>query len=408
MADSNVSTQTQIIQENPNIEAYRIGLLESVRDFINTQMGPGGTRPPVQQIAALSPMQQRAAQLGMQGVGSYQPYMREGLRSLLSGQDVLATSGLGGLQEAYGAVREGQAGLSEAARMAAQRRRQPYAYQDAAYKAMAPSAGQFDPRGVQQYMNPYEDIAVQQALGDIRREGDIAQNQLAAQAVGQGAFGGSRSAIAEAELQRNVLDQQARTAAQMRQQGYGASAAQAQSAFEAAQQRKQSLGGQLGQLGLQYGQLGQQDVAQQAALGQQMAATGQQMGGLAGVAGGLGQQFGQFGLQQAGLGQLGQQLGIKDIQTLSALGGQEQVYNQAVADAAYKANLNLQQFPYQQYAFLSDIYKGTPSSQQVTTVSQQPQPSGLQSALGLGISGLAAAAGAKNMGLFGASLPQPA
>ena len=365
MADTSHSTQVQTIQENPQIEAYRIGLLQSVRDFINQQMGPGGVRPPVQQVAALTPMQQRAAQLGMQGVGSYEPYMREGLRSLLTGQDVLATGGLGGLQEAYGATREGQRGLSEAARL------------------LQGTGAEFAPSNVQRYMNPYEDIAVQQALGDIRREGNIAQNQLAAQAVGQGAFGGSRSAIAEAELQRNILEQQARTAAGMRQQGYGAAAAQAQQAFEAAKGRQLARSGA------------------QAGIGQQMAATGQGLGSLAGVASGLGQQFGQFGLQQAGLGQLGQQLGIKDIQTLSALGGQEQVYNQAVADATYKANLGLQQFPYQQYAFLSDIYKGTPSSQQVTTVTQEPQPSGLQSALGLGISGLAAAAGAKNMGLFG-------
>ena len=365
MADSNVTTQTQYIQENPKIEAYRIGLLDSVRDFINTQMGPGGTRPPIQQVAALSPMQQRAAQLGMQGVGSYQPYMREGLRSLLSGQEVLATSGLGGLQEGYGATREGQRGLSEAARL------------------LQGTGEEFTPSNVQGYFNPYEDIAVQQALQDIRRAGNIAQNQLASEAVGAGAFGGSRSAIAEAELQRNILEQQARTAAQMRQQGYGAAASQAQSAFEAAKDRQLKRAGA------------------QAGLGQEMAATGQQFGALANVASGLGQQFGQFGLQQAGLGQLGQQLGLKDIQTLSALGGQEQVYNQAVADAAYKANLGLQQFPYQQYAFLSDIYKGIPSSQQTTTINQEPQPSGLQSALGLGISGLAAAAGAKNMGLFG-------
>ena len=83
MADSNVSTQTQIIQENPNIEAYRVGLLDSVRNFINTQMGPGGTRPPVQQVAALSPMEPRDAQLGIQGVGSYQQDMGQGFRAVL-------------------------------------------------------------------------------------------------------------------------------------------------------------------------------------------------------------------------------------------------------------------------------------------------------------------------------------
>ena len=69
-------------------------------------------------------------------------------------------------------------------------------------------------------MNQYEDAAVQQALRDIQRAGDIQQQGVAAQAVGAGAFGGSRQAVAEQELQRNILEQQGRTAAGMRQQGF--------------------------------------------------------------------------------------------------------------------------------------------------------------------------------------------
>jgi hypothetical protein len=52
------------------------------------------------------------------------------------------------------------------------------------------TAAGFDPSSTSSYMNPYEEAAVQQALSDIRRQGDIAQNQLSAQAVGAGAFGG--------------------------------------------------------------------------------------------------------------------------------------------------------------------------------------------------------------------------
>ena len=39
------------------------------------------------------------------------------------------------------------------------------------------TAQSFDPSSVSQYFNPYEDAAVQQALTDIRRQGDITGNQ---------------------------------------------------------------------------------------------------------------------------------------------------------------------------------------------------------------------------------------
>ena len=86
-------------------------------------------------------------------------------------------------------------------------------------------------------MNQYEDAAVQQALGDIRRAGDIQQQAVAAQAVNAGAFGGSRQAVAENELNRSILEQQGRTAAGMRQQGYESASQRAQQAYEAQQAR---------------------------------------------------------------------------------------------------------------------------------------------------------------------------
>jgi hypothetical protein len=57
-------------------------------------------------------------------------------------------------------------------------------------------------------MGQFEDAAVQQALSDIARQGQIARQGVAAQAVGAGAFGGSRQAVAEQELGRNILEQQ--------------------------------------------------------------------------------------------------------------------------------------------------------------------------------------------------------
>jgi phage-related protein len=97
---------------------------------------------------------------------------------------------------------------------------------------------------------------------------------------------------------------------------------------------------------------------------------------------------------------LQQQLNLGDVKTLEALGARDQALQQAILDAQRQSNLQLQQFPYQQYAFLSDVYKGTPSSQQVTQMSQTQDPSMFQQVAGLGIAGLSAAAGAKKIGLF--------
>ena len=117
---------------------------------------------------------------------------------------------------------------------------------------LAGSAGQFDPSQISPYMNSYEDSAVQQALQDVARQGQIQGQTLAANAVGAGAFGGARQGIAASELGRNVLQQQAQTAAAMRNQGYQQAAQQAQSAYESSMGRQQAasqLTGQLGQAG---------------------------------------------------------------------------------------------------------------------------------------------------------------
>jgi hypothetical protein len=124
-----------------------------------------------------------------------------------------------------------------------------------AYAAQA-----FDPGSVASYFNPYEDAAVQQALRDISRQGEIAQNQLSAQAVGAGAFGGSRQGLQSAELARNVLEQQGRTAAGMRQAGFQNAMQQAQGAFADQQRRAQAQA----QFGTQAGQQAFEDAQRRA------------------------------------------------------------------------------------------------------------------------------------------------
>jgi len=158
------------------------------------------------------------------------------------------------------------------------------------------------------------------------------------------------------------------------QAGLGVQGAQAAGALGIqGQELMGRLGEGLGTLGTQYGQLG---LAQ-------------------------GEALGTLGLRQASLGELGQALGQKEAGFLFDVGKQQQAQQQAILEAQRQTELQQLYEPYQRVAFLSDIYKGAPSSQQSITAVTAPQQSPAQSILGLGIAGLSAAAGAQKAGLFG-------
>jgi len=90
------------------------------------------------------------------------------------------------------------------------------AYTQALDKAATPTAM----GDVSQYYNPYESQVVDTTLADIERSRLMAQNQLGAQATQAKAYGGSRQGIAEAETNRAYANEAAKTAAQLRQQGF--------------------------------------------------------------------------------------------------------------------------------------------------------------------------------------------
>jgi len=62
-----------------------------------------------------------------------------------------------------------------------------------------------------QYMNPYLQSVLNPQLEELRRQSQITQMQNAGQAVGQGAFGGSRQALMDAETQRNLMQEMNKT-----------------------------------------------------------------------------------------------------------------------------------------------------------------------------------------------------
>ena len=325
--------QEQIIREAPEIEAIKLGLLQDAKGLAGTPL----TLPP-QQIAGLSGLQERvfadAEREG--GIGGYQPFLG-------TGQQTLGT-GLGTLGTAFAPVSE--------ARTAAQGMQ-----------------GLFAPSDLSPYTNPFQQQVIDTTLQRLDEEGLRAQNQLGAQAVGSGAFGGSRFGVESAQLGENLQDARARALAQLNSQNYLQALQSAQQAFEG----QQTSTGQASQLLSGIGQL-----------------TGQ-----------LGTQQAGIGGQQLALAELAQQTGLKDLEMQQRLGSQQQAQQQAILNAQ-QINAQKQQLePYSRVAFLSDIYKGAPSTQTSlgSQVAPSPQqPSTFQQIAGLGTGLLGTAAAAKQLG----------
>lgn len=89
-------------------------------------------------------------------------------------------------------------------------------------------AAQTTQADIDRFLNPYTTEVVDQSMADIERNRLMQANQAAAQAQAAGAFGGSRGALMEAEIARNALDQSARTAGDLRRQGFTTAAQLAQ------------------------------------------------------------------------------------------------------------------------------------------------------------------------------------
>ena len=345
MAD-NIAYEGQIVREAPEIEAYKLGLLSTAQQLYGQPLNL-----PAVEVAGLSQGQQQAIQLAQQGIGAYQPYLQAGSSAITQGQRLAqqAAQATGGMDVA---------GL--------------YAPARALYGG---TTGTFDTAAAQQYMDPYQQEVTNQALKEIQRQADISAATQAAQAVQAGAFGGGREGVQRAEFQRGVLDLKQQRIAQDLAQNFQ----QARAAFEAEQARKQ-------QAALGIGNLAQS----QSTMGLQQA----------GQLGTLGSTIGQMGVQQGALGQAASQLGAADVQLLAGIGGLQQQNAQAQLDAIRATQLQRSMAPYQQLAFVSDIYKGAPSSQMTLTSQSAPSASPLQSLIGTGIGALSAYTGAQKAGLF--------
>ena len=263
---SSSGTQVSIAREAPEVESRKLALYDQAAELAKSPVGI-----PAFQVAAPSALQQSGfTQAGQTGMGA--PTTTAGIGSILQS---LQTS---------------QAGPN-----------------------------------INQFLNPYQ----QYVTDEISRQGQMAQNQLSAQAIGSGAFGGAREGIQRAELQRAT------------QANIG-----------------QSLAGGFGQAA--------QLAAQQQGIQQ---AGGQLLGALGGQ---------QQAMQQA------------DIASLLQAGGIQQQLGQQALEASRATEMARAYEPYQRLEFLKGIMTNLPTSQSAVTATTAPGSNPLAQAVGTGIGAYAA------------------
>ena len=383
-------TQYQITSRTPEVEAYELELLKAAQKLTDKAMFDERFAPAAYQIAGFSPMEQQAFSMAQQGVGSYVPYLQQ------------ATSNIGGSGQfiadaAVPTLAQGQQYAQEAGRLAQQLREIPYKYQTAAGEGLLASAGTFDPAQTSAFMNPYTEEVIDIAQADLDEQAAAQQQQLAANAVASGAFGGSRSGVMASRAARDMEREKARIGSQLRASGYESARRAAQDAFENTQNRRLAASQGIGNLGLQFGQLSQGDI-------DQMRGIGTDLQNVASGYGNLAQQGANIGVQQAALGESAQSMLGRDIAQIGQLGAQQRAMQQAGRDAQRMTQTEARNQPFQQLAFMGDIVRGVPSTQQ-TMISNEGgggSASPLQQLLGFG-TGLYATQ--KALGGLGSMMP---
>ncbi len=376
MVDQTISTQ--YVREAPEIEAYKLGLLQEAQRLYNQPMFM-----PAMEAAGLSGTELQAIDFAKQGIGAFEPYLQAGSQGLTQGMDLTQRGALTtGAIDTAPQFQKAQDVLARAVPVL-----------ERGIGGIQGAAQMYDPTSASAFMNPYQEAVTQNALQEMRRQADIAEQGAAAQAVAAGAFGGTREGVQRAETERGVQDLMQQRIMQDYAQNYAQAQQASQAAFEA-QQARQLAGGQaLGQAGMQFAGLGQGIgglTAQQAGIDLSRAES----------LGSLGSQMGALGTQYGALGQATQQLGAADAGLLAGLGGLERQMEQAQIDAIRQTQVQDAMMPYQQLGFVSDIYRGAPTTSMALTSQTAPTASPLQTAVGLGVGTLATAAGAKTAGLF--------
>mgnify|MGYP003136339039 FL=1 len=264
-APTQTGSQTVTQREAPGVEARKLSLYDEA-----ARLAAQPVNLPAVQVAPISGIEQAAiTQAGQTGVGA--PTVGAGIGSLLGAQQTAAAG-----------------------------------------------------PNISQFFNPFQSYVTD----EINRQSQIAQNQLGAQAVASGAFGGGRQGIAQAELERARLSQ----IGQAQAQGF-------QTALGAAQQQQNLVSGT------------------------QLAA---------------GQALGRMGQQQ-------QAMSLADIQAQMQAGALQRGIGQQQLEAQRQTALQRAYEPFQRIEFLKGIMTNLPTTQSTITASTAPGANPLGQALGAGL-----------------------
>ena len=376
MVDTTYSSS--IAREAPEIEARRLALMDQAAKLYRTPMGL-----PFVEAAGLSGTELQAIDFAKQGVGSFEPYIQAAAQGVSQGMDLTQRGALAaGAVDTADQYQKAQDITARAVPILGQ-----------GIGGILGSAQGYNPNQAASYMNPYQKNVTQNSLDEMRRQSDITRQGNAAQAVSAGAFGGTREGVQRAEFDRGVQDLMQQKIMQDYANNYQQAQAASMQGFEQQQGRQLAASQALGQAGMQFSNLGQGIgglTAQQAGVD---ISKGQALGALGGQMGNLGTQYGA-------LGQTTQQLGAADTGLLSGLGGLERQVEQTQLDAIRTNQLQESMAPYQQLGFVSDIYRGAPTTQMALTSQSAPSASPLQTAAGMTTGLLATGAGAAKAGLF--------
>ena len=198
--------------------------------------------------------------------------------------------------------------------------------------------GMFDPsQYVTQFMSPYTTEVIKEVEEDIERQGNVARQRASAEAVGRGAFGGSRQGIQAAEIDRAILDAKAKAAADLRAKNYEQALAASSQAYQQAATRDLEAGRLLGGLGQSVGQLGT-------------------------AYGGLGGQYGTLAGTTADIGRVYSALQPADLAFMTGVGEAERMYRQQMIDTARQEYQRPTEQALLPYTYAYGALSGTPSA----------------------------------------------
>jgi hypothetical protein len=406
--------ETQIVKESPELEALKLGLIERAQTLASKPLAL-----PSVLAAGLSQGQQEAASLARTGIGAFEPYIQAGSQGITQGQNLAQQGGITAAEiNVAPEFNLAQGTMGRAAGMAQNAitagipgQVQGMNTVGEGVRGFGDATGRYDTATTAEFMNPYQQMVTENALKEMRRQGDLAAQQNAASAIRSGAFGGTREGVQRAEQERNLQDLMSQRVFQDRAQNYGQAQTAGMTAFEQERQRQLAAAQGLTQAGGMQSNIGRSaaDIYNTAA--NTSANIGQGIGSLAtnqanidlnraSTLGNLGANMAQMGVQQGAMGEALQRGIASDVSMMSGIGGLEQANAQQQLDAIRTNQLNEAMAPYQQLAFTSDIYKGAPSSQMTLTQNTGPSATPLQSLVGLASGAATTAAGLSRTGII--------